>query len=359
MRSFLAALLALATTLAGALPAGARAAAPPARDGSHDFDFNIGVWHTHITRILQPFAANSPRMTLDGTVTVRPVWCGRASLEEIEADGPRGHWEGLTLFLYDPRAHQWSQSYIDSASGELETPTVGSFANGRGDLYAQDTDGDASILVRGEWSDITPTSHSYIISYSRDGGATWKAAFIAKLTRLAWKPKPLPDAADRQRDFDFDLGTWTARSTRLLRPLTGSTRWVPLASNVVISKVWGGRANLVELNGTGPTGTEQLVALRWYNPKARQWNLDFATPSVGTLGIPGFGTFHHGRIDFYDQEPYDGRRIWVRFSIWDVDANHARSEQAFSPDGGKTWEVNWKTRYTRVTPTRRSPAAWK
>jgi hypothetical protein len=354
IRSSLAAVLLAGSSLALALPPVPAGAAGPAtlltvRDGRHDFDFNIGVWHTHITRVLHPFAANSPRMTLDGTVTVRPVWGGRASLEEIEADGPRGHWEGMTLFLYDPQAHQWSQSFVDSATGVLETPpTVGSFANGRGDLYSQDTDGDTSVLVRGEWSAITPTSHSYIISYSRDAGATWAPAFIAKLTRLAWKPKPLPDAADRQHDFDFDLGTWETHAMRLMHPLTGSTRWVPIDGTTVISKVWGGRANLVELKGTGPNGAEQLAALRWYNPKAHQWNLDFATPSVGELGTPGFGSFHHGRIEFYDQEPYDGRQIWVRFSIWKVDANHARSEQAFSADGGRTWEVNWRTSYTRV-----------
>jgi hypothetical protein len=32
------------------------------------------------------------------------VWDGKAELEEIEADAPKGHWEGLTLFLYNPSA---------------------------------------------------------------------------------------------------------------------------------------------------------------------------------------------------------------------------------------------------------------
>src|SRR5271156_1377979 len=85
-----------------------------ARDGSHDFDFNIGVWHTHIRRVLDPFSASSDVMELNGTVTIRPVWGGRARLEEIEADGPKGHWEGLSLFLYNPQSHQWSQSFLNS-----------------------------------------------------------------------------------------------------------------------------------------------------------------------------------------------------------------------------------------------------
>ncbi len=89
------------------------------RDGQHDFDFNIGVWHTHIKRILDPFASSSESVELNGTVTVRKVWDGKAELEEIEADGPKGHWEGLTLFLYNPTAHQWSQSFANSKVGIL------------------------------------------------------------------------------------------------------------------------------------------------------------------------------------------------------------------------------------------------
>ncbi|MGI8772056.1 MAG: hypothetical protein ACR2JE_11535, partial [Acidobacteriaceae bacterium] len=92
---------------------------------------------------------------------MRKIWGGRAQLEEIEADGPNGHWEGLTLFLYNPQSHQWSQSFIDSKAGVLSAPLVGSFKDGRGELFCQDTFNGRSILVRGVWSDITPDSHRY------------------------------------------------------------------------------------------------------------------------------------------------------------------------------------------------------
>src|SRR5580658_2102878 len=122
---------------AGGAPAGVPSAA--ARDGAHDFDFNIGVWRTHIRRILDPFAGGGSSMELNGTVTVRKVWDGRAQLEEIEADGPNGHWEGLTLFLYNPQSHQWSQSFINSKIGVLSSPLIGAFKDGRGELFSQDT----------------------------------------------------------------------------------------------------------------------------------------------------------------------------------------------------------------------------
>src|SRR3954462_7237325 len=98
-----------ACTLAFAAPARAQTA------GAHDFDFNIGTWHTEVTRLVHPFSASDETIALHGTVTVRPVWNGRAALEEIEADGPNGHWEGMTLFLFNPKARQWSQSYFNSA----------------------------------------------------------------------------------------------------------------------------------------------------------------------------------------------------------------------------------------------------
>jgi hypothetical protein len=120
---------------------------------------------------------------MNGTVTVRKVWDGRAQLEEIEADGPNGHWEGLTLFLYNPEARQWSQSFSGSKTGVLVSPLIGEFKNGRGELISQDTFGNRTILVRGVWSDIKPDSHHFEESYSEDGGKTWEPAFIAELTR--------------------------------------------------------------------------------------------------------------------------------------------------------------------------------
>jgi hypothetical protein len=186
---FVACLIAGAIGAAGLAPPASAAedpaSSPAARDGQHDFDFNIGVWHTHIRRILDPLTGGARSIELNGTVTVRKVWGGRAQLEEIEADGPNGHWEGMTLFLYNPSAHQWSQSFVNSQDGTLGAPTIGAFKDGRGELFSTDTFKGRSILVRGVWSDITPNAHSYVESYSDDGGATWKPAFIASLTREA------------------------------------------------------------------------------------------------------------------------------------------------------------------------------
>jgi hypothetical protein len=153
-------------------------------DGQHDFDFNLGVWHTHIRRVVDPFASSSGSVELNGTVTVRKVWGGKAELEEIEADGPKGHWEGLTLFLYNPSAHQWSQSFANSKVGTLSS-NIGEFKDGRVVLVGEDNSvTDKTILVRAMWSDIKPDSHQYEEWYSNDGGMTWVRSFTANLTRV-------------------------------------------------------------------------------------------------------------------------------------------------------------------------------
>ena len=348
----------VATSWALVADAGAQAGAA-LRDGSHDFDFNIGVWHTHIRRIPDPWSGSDKSVVLDGTVTVRKVFDGRAQLEEIEADGPNGHWEGMTLFLYNPEAHQWSQSFIDSKMATLNSPEIGAFHDGRGELFSSDTFNGKSILVRAVWSNIAPDSHRFEESFSNDGGKTWAPAFIAELKRekevaakmVRTSAETIDGARDEaQRAFDFDLGKWKTHSSRLLHPLARSKEWVDLDGVSVVKKVWDGNANLAEYKADGPVaGHLELMALRWFNPTTHEWNIDFATPTVGTFGaVPGVGQFKNGRVDFYDYEPINGRSVLVRFSMWRIDADRAQSEQAFSDDGGKTWEVNWINKYTRV-----------
>ena len=67
----------------------------------------------------------------------------------------------------------------------------------------------------------------------------------------------------------------------------------------------------------------------------------------GTFSQPSMGEFKRGRGEFFDQETLNGRAILVRFVISDMTPNSCRFEQAFSDDGGKTWEVNWIATDTR------------
>ena len=159
-------------------------------------------------------------------------------------------------------------------------------------------------------------------------------------------PAALPDG---QHDFDFEFGDWTTRIKRLQKPLTGSTTWVEYEGASIVRKVWGGLANLGEIDVSGPAGRIQGMSLRLYNPETRQWYIRFARSADGDLGVPMIGGFKDGRGEFYNQETLNGRAIYVRFIFSKVTPNAFELEQAFSADGGKTWEPNWIATFKRVS----------
>ncbi len=177
-------------------------------------------------------------------------------------------------------------------------------------------------------------------------GVRW--LIVALLYPLATGAQPSQAQRDGQHDFDFHLGAWKTHVARLLHPLTGSTTWAQYDGTTVVHTIWGGHANLVELEVDGPNGHLELLSLRLYNPDSHQWSLNVASSRTGVLGVPTIGEFKNGRGEFYDQETLNGRAILVRFVISDITADSCHFEQAFSDDGGTTWEVNWKATDTRM-----------
>jgi hypothetical protein len=153
---------------------------------------------------------------------------------------------------------------------------------------------------------------------------------------------------DGQKDFDFEIGTWKTSLKRLVKPLSGSNDWVEYEGTTVVRKVWDGRANLVELDVKGAAGRIEALSLRLYNPESRQWSLNFANVRGGVIAKPTVGEFKNGRGEFYNQEDFNGRAILTRFIISEITPDSCRFEQAFSDDGGKTWETNWIATDTRV-----------
>ena len=98
------------------------------------------------------------------------------------------------------------------------------------------------------------------------------------------------------------------------------------------------------------------MALRLFNPQAQRWSiywLDNVTggldTATGQLLPPVSGGFAGtDRGVFFGQELFEGRPVLVRFE-WarNLAAGRPRWEQAFSDDGGQTWEVNWVMEFSR------------
>jgi hypothetical protein len=161
---------------------------------------------------------------------------------------------------------------------------------------------------------------------------------------------PLPDTpAGTPRDFDFEHGQWRTSLRRLLKPLSGSQEWAEYSGTTNVHALMGGRANVVELDVTGPLGRIEGLSLRLFDTKRQRWTLNFSNMAAGTLTVPMSGGFGGSRRGvFYSAESFRGQPILVRFVIDVVDADNCRFEQAYSADGGKSWEVNWVAVDARV-----------
>lgn len=159
---------------------------------------------------------------------------------------------------------------------------------------------------------------------------------------------------DGAHDFDFEAGAWTTKVRVLRNPLSGAAPdWAVYQGSSIIRSLMDGRANAVELSVAGTRGRIEGMAIRLYNPQAGQWSLNYASMANGLLTAPVFGSFDgKGRGAFYGHDMLDGRAILVRFIITQVSPGEAHFEQAYSADGGASWEVNWI-----AVDTRRPPAA--
>jgi hypothetical protein len=153
---------------------------------------------------------------------------------------------------------------------------------------------------------------------------------------------------DGQHDFDFLFGRWKVHCRRLLHPLTGSNEWVEFEGTNVVHKVWDGRANMDEFEADTPSGHTEGMTIRTYNTESHQWTIYWSSQANGSIDFPPMvGEFKQGRGEFYDAEAYKGRQIFVRFT-WSVTSTKTcHWEQAFSIDGGKTWEPNFIWDLTR------------
>jgi hypothetical protein len=153
---------------------------------------------------------------------------------------------------------------------------------------------------------------------------------------------------DGRNDFDFFIGRWKAHSRRLRERLRNSNDWEEMEGLAIIRKVLGGIGNIDEITIDRENRRLEGLTLRLYNPESRQWSLYWASGTDGILQPPLMGSFTDGRGEFYSQESFEGRSIFCRFVCSDITETSCRWEQAFSADGGKSWETNWIAVLTRL-----------
>jgi hypothetical protein len=150
-------------------------------------------------------------------------------------------------------------------------------------------------------------------------------------------------------DFDFFHGRWRGRNRRLMERLAGCQEWTEFDSTVECWPMLGGLANVDEYKSEHLPGFVAMT-VRVFDPKAQQWAIYWADNRYGTLDPPMRGAFEGDLGIFFGADFHQGRAVLCRF-LWrrGTPTNPGpRWEQAFSADGGQTWETNWTMDFTRL-----------
>jgi hypothetical protein len=177
------------------------------------------------------------------------------------------------------------------------------------------------------------------------------AASLAAAPAFASPAKEGTAMTDHSHDFDFLIGKWKVHHWRLAKRLANNRDWVQFDGTSQLWMTMDGKGT-VDDNYIGlPSGPYRAMGIRGYDPKTQTWAiwwLDARDPHKMEPPVVGNFNWDNGEGVFEGPDTFNGKPILVRF-IWSkITKNSAHWEQAFSPDNGKTWEVNWRMDFTRV-----------
>jgi len=149
-------------------------------------------------------------------------------------------------------------------------------------------------------------------------------------------------------DFDFLLGSWNVANRMLRRRLAGSDDWEEFAATAVVRPILDGLGN-EDVFRTEHDGGFVGMSFRFFDPEKRRWSIYWAdSRRPGELDPPVHGVFSGDVGLFHGEDVHRGRPVLVRFTWSGVTTETPRWEQAFSDDGGRTWETNWVMEFTRA-----------
>ena len=165
-------------------------------------------------------------------------------------------------------------------------------------------------------------------------------------TDTAPADQPGPAVRDGSHDFDFLYGKWKMPNHRLLKRLAGSNEWEDFISYDECHALPGGLGN-EDFFKTDHWKNFLGMTVRTYDKQTGLWRLYWVDNrfSGGVIEPPVVGKFDGNVGVFEGPDSFNGKPIIVRFT-WTVNPKGSKAvaswEQAFSADGGKTWETNWK-----------------
>jgi hypothetical protein len=159
--------------------------------------------------------------------------------------------------------------------------------------------------------------------------------------------RPLPHGGPH--DFDFLVGRWTIQHRRLQKRLADCDTWDHFDGTCVNRPILSGLGNVDDNVLELPSGTYEAIGLRQFDASARRWSIWWMDARHPGIEPPVTGGFEDGVGLFYGDDTLDGRPFLCRFSWFRTDTDTPRWEQAFSIDGGVSWETNWIMTFERAS----------
>lgn len=148
-------------------------------------------------------------------------------------------------------------------------------------------------------------------------------------------------------DWDFFYGSWDSFNERLVERLVGSDEWEPFDSRIECWPILGGMGNVDTMSARRGELDFEGASLRVLSRETGLWSIYWLDNITGTLLPPVVGRFVDGDGEFFGHDEHNGVPVLVRFRWSGITPTAARWEQAFSTDGGDTWETNWTTTHMR------------
>ena len=157
-------------------------------------------------------------------------------------------------------------------------------------------------------------------------------------------------AAAHEQDWDWLLGSWDVFHSRLKDRLVGSKEWQEFAGKSAFWSTLGGLGNIDDNMLDLPAGVYRGMSARAFDPRTNSWAiwwLDGRNPE--RIDPPVRGGFKGDEGEFFGTDVYKGTPVNVRFRWHEVRSKRPWWDQAFSTDGGKSWEINWRNYFTRTS----------
>lgn len=157
-------------------------------------------------------------------------------------------------------------------------------------------------------------------------------------------PGALPSDAE---GFAFLNGNWRVHNRRLKEPLSGKEEWIEFEASAKFFTLLDGLVSVEELRDAkgAPFGS----AMRTFDRENRTWSDAWVAARDGVLQLPVHGRFEGDTGTWVSPDNFNGQPVLAR-GVWKrVSASEVTWEQALSRDFGKSWEVNWKMRFERIS----------